>query len=65
MLNKGIETVTGVLETVVTKVESFDESAQKREVFFGQASHEKKAVEESKEKSDAASGEVAIQGQSD
>jgi len=35
MLNKGIETVTTALETVVTKVEEYDESAQKREVIFG------------------------------
>jgi hypothetical protein len=35
MLNKGIETVTSALETVVAKVEQIDVEAAKRPVFFG------------------------------
>jgi hypothetical protein len=37
MLNKGIETVTSALETVVSKVEELDLSAAKRPVVFGKS----------------------------
>lgn len=48
MINAGIDTVTQALETVKQKVESYDESAQQRQVVFGQAGSPK-ASEESKE----------------
>lgn len=35
MLNKGIETVTAALESVVSKVEELDETAQTRPAVFG------------------------------
>ena len=35
MLNKGIETVTGIFETVVSKVEEYEPSTQQRDKVFG------------------------------
>ena len=60
MLNKGIETVTTALQTVVTTVEQYDESAQKREVIFGQGSPEAKTNSNKSESQDAAEKRVAV-----
>ena len=59
MLNKGIETVTTALQTVVTTVEQYDESAQNREVIFGQGTPEKKTDSNLQEFQEAAEKQVA------
>ena len=41
IVNKGIETVTSALTTVVNKVESYDEEAKKRTKVYCQSPNEK------------------------
>lgn len=43
MLNKGIETMTAALETVVSKVEQLDQTAQTRPAVFGSGSKDSKS----------------------
>lgn len=60
MLNKGIDTMTAALETVVSKVEQLDQTAQTRPAVFGSGSKDSKIEEIEVAGSDEQKGVLAV-----